>query len=335
MNRRQMLRAALAPAVVLGVGTGCSEPQPKPGSADVVDPGDVTPTSASPSPTSTLPTAPLTGGPVGTPAAATRQAVAVPMRVSPATTPAGLDAADLVYAEFAESDTLHLTAVFHSRDAAKIGPVAEIRPVDIRSVAVLKPFVGYNGGPTGFLSQFENSKLGGVTPDDGGKVFSSGYTSTAALFKAAPKGGQPPTPALDHATDGDALVARDLIPAAELSIAVSGGPPMVWRYDKQKAHWAGKVGTATVTAASVIVLTMEYRTLEVRKPSYRSLPSANVFGEGAVLAVSGPTSAKGRWRKLGLGMVCTIADLGGDLLQPAPGNAWVIYVPTTAKVTVK
>ncbi|MEV0004473.1 DUF3048 domain-containing protein [Micromonospora sp. NPDC050980] len=335
MNRRQMLRAALAPAVVLGTGAGCSEPQPKPGSVDVVDPGDVTPSSASPSPSPTLPTAPLTGAPAGTAAAAARQAVAVPLRVSPRTTPAGLDAADLVYAEFAESDTLHLTAVFHSRDAARIGPVTEIRPVDIRSVSVLRPFVGYNGGPTGFLSQFENSDLDGVTPDDGGKVFSDGYTSTAALLKAAPKGGQPPTPALDHAVDGDALTARDLVTATELTIAVSGGPPMVWRYDQQKAHWAGKVGTGTVTAASVLVLTMEYRTLEVRKPSFRSLPSANVFGEGAVVAVSGPTSAKGRWRKPGLGMVCTIADLSGDLLHPKPGNAWVIYVPTTAKVTVK
>lgn len=188
MNRRQMLRAALAPAVVLGVGTGCSEPQPKPGSVDVADPGSVAATPPSASPTSSLPTGPLTGAPVGTPAAATRQAVAVPMRVSPATTPAGLDAADLVYAEFAESDTLHLTAVFHSRDASKIGPVTEIRPVDIRSVSVLRPFVGYDGGPTGFLSQFESSDLDGVTPDDDGKVFSGDYTSTAALLKAAPKG---------------------------------------------------------------------------------------------------------------------------------------------------
>lgn len=335
MNRRQMLRAALAPAVVLGVGTGCSEPEPKPGKIQVADPGDVTASPSSVAPTQNLPTGPLTGAPLGTPAAATRQALAVPLRVSPATTPAGLDAADLVYAEFAESDTLHLTAVFHSKDAAKIGPVTEIRPVDIRSLAVLRPFVGYTGGPTGFLSQFENSDLDGVTPDDGGKVFSGDYTSTAALLKAAPKGGQPPSPPIDHAAEGDALAARDLAPATELSVTVAGGPPMVWRYDQAKSLWTGKVGKVTVTAASVIVLTMEYRTLEVRKPSPRSLPSANVFGEGAVVAVSGPNSAKGRWRKPGLGMVCTLADNGGDLLHPRPGNAWVIYAPTTAKVSVK
>ncbi|MBM0226827.1 MULTISPECIES: DUF3048 domain-containing protein [Micromonospora] len=333
MNRRQMLRAALAPALVVGFGTACSEPQPA-GSIDVVDPGAAA--TPAPSPTPSQPPAPLTGLPVSAAPVAARQAVAVPIRVTPSSAPAGLGSADLVYVEFAESDSLHLTAVFQSRDAAKVGPVTEIRPVDIRSVGVLRPFVGYDGGPTGFLSQFEKSGLTGVTPaDDGDKVFTSDYTSTAALWKAAPKGGQPPTPVFDYATAGTALAARDLAPARELTVTVSGGPPMVWRYDEQKSLWVGKVGTTTVTAASVIVLTMEYRTLDVRHPSPRSLPSANVFGEGAVVAVSGPSSAKGAWRKPGQQLVCNVADLGGDLLHPQAGNAWVIYAPTTAKVTVR
>ncbi len=331
MNRRQLLRAALSSALMVGFGTACSDPPPPTGSTQVIDPS----TSASPTPSPPLPAAPLTGLPVSDPALAGRRAVAVPLRVRPSTTPAGLDAADLVYAEFAESDTLHLTAVFQSRDAAKVGPVTEIRPVDIRSVAVLRPFVGYAGSPTGFRTQFERSGLPGVTPADRTKVFKSDHTSTAALWKAAPKGGRPPTPALDHATDDGALAARDLVPARELTVDVPGGPPMVWRYDQQKSHWVGRVGTATVAAASVFVLTMEYRTVWVRHPSPRSLPAAKVFGEGSVVAVSGPSGARGRWRKPGLQMVCNIADSGGDMMRPRPGNAWVIYAPTTAKVTVR
>ena len=90
----------------------------------------------------------------------------------------------------------------------------------------------------GFLAQFEAAGLAGVTPSDDG-IFSSGNTSTAALFKAAPKDARPPSPVLDHATDGTALAARGLAPAGELSVAVSGGPPMVWRYDQQKSLWVG------------------------------------------------------------------------------------------------
>ncbi|MEU2610814.1 DUF3048 domain-containing protein [Micromonospora sp. NPDC007271] len=334
MNRRHMLRVALAPALVVGLGTACSEPQPRVGGADVVDPGS--PASPTPSPTPSLPAAPLTGLPVSAPAVAERPAIAVPLRVSPSTTPSGLDAADLVYAEFAESDTLHLTAVFQSRDAAKVGPVTEIRPVDIRSVAVLRPFVGYAGGPTGFRAQFEDSGLAGVTPaDDGGKVFKSDRTSTAALWKAAPKGAQPPTAFLDYASPGTALAGRDIAPAKELAVRVPGGPPMIWRYDPQKSVWVTRVGTAAITATSVMVLTMEYRTLNVRKPSPRSLPSAKVFGEGPAVAVSGPSSAKGKWRKPGQEMVCNVIGPDGDLLHPLPGNTWLIYVPATAKVTVR
>lgn len=331
MNRRQLIRATLAPALVIGLASACSEPQPV-GSTDVVDPGAPAPR---PTPTPALPLAPLTGLPVTAAPLAARPAVATPIRVTTSTAPAGLAAADVVYLEFAESDTLHLTAVFQSRDAAKIGPVTEIHPVDVRTLGVLRPFVGYDGGPTGFLSQFEKSGLQGVTPADDGDVFDSDHTSTAALYKAAPKGGTPPTALFDHAEAGTALATRDVAAARELTVTVPGGPPQVWRYDATKSVWVGRVGTASVTAASLMVLTMEYKTLSVRNPTPRSLPAANVFGEGAAVAVSGPFSAKAKWRKPGQNLVCHITDLAGYQLRPVPGNTWVIYAPTTAKVTVR
>ncbi|MCZ7440766.1 DUF3048 domain-containing protein [Micromonospora sp. WMMC241] len=333
MSRRQILRAVVGPLMVACLVTAC-QPEPKRSGVQVVEPGTAPATTAA-STAPSQPPAPLTGVPAGTPAVATRPALAVPVRVSPSTTPAGLDAADVVYAEFAESDSLHLTAVFHSREAAKVGPVTEIRPVDIRSVAVLRPFVGYTGGPTGFLAQFKDSKLGGITPDDDDKAFSGDYTSTAALWRAAPKAAAPPTPVLDYATTpGDALAGRDLAPARQLTVSVPGGPPMVWRYDAAKSVWTTRVGKATVAATSVVVLTTEYRTLDVRKPSPRSLPSAKVFGQGAAIAVSGPSGAKGTWRKPGQDLVCNVVDADGGLMHPQPGNAWVVYVSSTAKVTL-
>lgn len=331
MSRQHLLRAALIPALLVGLTTACSEPPPVGGSA-VVDPGAPEP---QPTPTPALPTAPLTGVPVSAAPLAARPAVAAPIRVTTSTATAGLASADLVYLEFAESDTLHLTAVFQSRDAAKIGPVTEIHPVDVRSLGVLRPFVGYDGGPTGFLTQFENSGLKGVTPDDGGGLFADHHISTAALYKAAPKGGTAPTGLFDHAEPGTALATRDVTAAGELTVTVPGGPPQTWRYDVQKAVWVGKVGTTAVTATSLMVLTMPYRTLTVRHPELRSVPAANVFGEGAAVAVSGPFAAKAKWRKPGQNLVCHLTDLAGYQLRPLPGNTWVIYAPTTAKVTVR
>ncbi|WP_343449488.1 DUF3048 domain-containing protein [Micromonospora oryzae] len=329
MNRRRALGSTLSVALVAAFGAGCAEEQP-PGATNVVDPGSPAPR---PTPTPSLPTAPLSGKPVAEEVAG-RQAVVVPVRVTPGTSPVGLAEADVVYQEFAESESLHLTAVYQSRDAAKVGPVAEIRPVDIRTVGVLHPFVGYAGGPTGFLNQFAAAELKGVTQTQREGAFPSGQASTAALRAAAPKGGAAPTPVLDHATPGAPLASQGVAPAGKLTITAPGHPTQTWAYDAASASWRGRVGKVTVSVASVVVLTMEYRTLTVRKPSPRSLPGANVYGSGAALVVSGPSSAKAQWSKPGQKLVCNVTDEGGFQVRPQPGPAWVIYAPKTAKVSV-
>jgi hypothetical protein len=324
VNRRQLLRGAVAAAAVAGLGTGCSEPPPPP-STDIQDPGKPQP---APTPTPTREPAPLSGAPAASAAVAARAALAVPIRVTAGSSPAGVTAADLLYQEYAESGTLHVTAVFQSRDAAKVGPVTEIRPVDIRSVGVLRPLVAYRGGPTGFLAQFEKSGLRGVQPN-------SDYTSTAALYKAVPASSVAPASIFDYATPGTPLASQDLAPAAELAVDAVGHPKQVWRYDAKTATWRGRLGTVTVAAASVVVLSMPYKTLDVRKPYLRLLPAANVFGDGTATVVSGPAGAKARWRKNGMKLVCHVTDTAGNQIRPLPGPAWIVYAPTNAKVTVK
>jgi hypothetical protein len=210
----------------------------------------------------------------------------------------------------------------------------EVRPVDIRSVGVLHPYLGYAGGPTGFLSQLSAAGLTGVTPAQRSSAFPSGYTSTAAIRAAAPKGGTAPAPLFDHAPVGTPLATQDVTPAAQLTITAAGYPTQTWKYDPASGQWQGQVGKAKVTAASVMVLTMPYRKLEVRKPSFRTLPSAMVFGTGNALVVSGASSAKAKWSKPGQKLVCNVTDLAGYQVRPQPGTTWVVYAPTTARVAV-
>ncbi|SCL15436.1 Protein of unknown function [Micromonospora rhizosphaerae] len=330
MRLRQAVVASAAAVLVAGLGAACSEPPP-PGASDLVDPGTPAP---KPSPTPSLPAGPLSGQPLAQPAVAGRQAIAVPIRATATGTPVGLDVADVVYQEFAESGSLHLSAVYQSRDAAKIGPVTEVRPVDIRSVGVLHPWLGYAGGPTGFVNQLAAADLTGVTPAERGAAFPSGYTSTTALRAAAPKGGTAPAPLFDYATPGTPLGTEGVTPAGKLTITAAGHATQTWSYDQASGQWVGQVGKAKVKAASVIVLTMEYRTLTVRKPSPRSLPSAMVYGKGKAVVVSGPSSARAAWSKPGQKLVCNVTDPAGYQIRPQPGTAWVIYAPTTARVAV-
>ncbi|MGC1212051.1 MAG: DUF3048 domain-containing protein [Micromonospora sp.] len=330
MRLRRAVVASATAVLVAALGAACSEPPPA-GPTNLVDPGTPAP---KPTPTPSLPTGPLSGQPLTQPAVAGRQAIAVPIRATATGTPAGLDAADLVYQEFAESGSLHLSAVYQSRDAAKIGPVTEVRPGDIRSVGVLHPWLGYAGGPTGFISQLSAANLTGVTPAKRSSAFPDGYTSTTALRATAPKGGTAPAPLFDYATPGTALATEGVTPARKLTISARGHATQTWSYDAASGQWVGQVGKAKVKAASVIVLTMEYRTLTVRKPSPRSLPSPMVYGKGKAVAVSGPSSVRAAWSKPGQKLVCNVTDSAGYQIRPQPGTAWVIYAPTTARVAV-
>ncbi|GAA2717856.1 DUF3048 domain-containing protein [Micromonospora olivasterospora] len=329
MNRRRALGATVVAVLVAVAGAGCTEGQP-PGATNLVDPGSPAP---QPNPTPILPPAPLSGKPVAE-TVASRQAVVVPVRVTARTTPVGLAEADLVYQEFAESESLHLTAVYQSQDAARVGPVAEIRPVDIRTVGVLHPFIGYTGGPTGFLDQLAAAGLPGATPARRKAAFPSGQASTAALRQAAPTGGVAPTPVFDHADSGTPLASQGVTPASRLTVAAPGHPTQTWTYDAASSTWRGKIGKTTVSTASVVVLTTEYRTLNVRKPSPRSLPGAKVYGSGTAVVVSGPSSVSATWRKPGQRLVCNVIDPGGYQVRLQPGTAWVIYAPETARVNV-
>lgn len=330
MKRRQVLRGAAAAAVAVGVGAGCSDPPPPP-ARNVVDPG---PQKPSPAPSPTPPAAPLSGEPASGEAVVSRAVLAVPVRVDGGTTPVGLDSADLLFQEYAEAGSLHLAAVFQSRDAARIGPVTEIRPVDVRSLGVLRAFVAYDGGPRGFVDQMTKAGLRGITPGGGSSPFSGSFTSTTALYKVAPRPDLPTPPVFSYADVGTPLATEGVTAASELAVAVPGRPTQVWRYDRAGSTWRGQAGKATVTAASVIVLAMEYRTISVRRPA-RTMPGAKVFGEGSGLAVSGPSATKVTWRKTGQQAACNVLDSDGYQIRPLPGRAWVVYAPSNAKITAR
>jgi len=327
---RPGLAAGLLAAALLATG-GCADD----GGGDLrtgpVDPGP-RPT-LSPSASPALPPAPLAG--LGSPdSVVTRRAVAVPVRVgtgSPA--PAGLATADLIYQEYAESGSLHLLAVYQSREAARIGPVTEIRPADVKTLAIFNAFVGYGGAPESFLTQLENSKLPAVSPAQRADLFPGGYTSTGALYRAVPAGGTPP-PAFVYAAQGEPVADAGAKVAQRLTVTAPGRPAQVWTYDEPTRTWRSQLGGVTVAVASVVVLTMPYKTVSIRRPVARDLPSAQVLGEGPALAVSGSSAATGSWRKGGLRQMCNVVDGSGFPVRLQPGTTWVVYAPTGSTVVV-
>lgn len=293
----------------------------------VLSPSPSAPPVATPAPTRpAVPLAPLTGLPA-VPGRPARPAMAAIIGVTAgAAAPGGLSDADIVYEEYAEGGLLRLVAVFHSRDAAVVGPIISTRPTDPRVLEVFHGCLGYAGGSTGFVKELTAS---GVC-----QILSPSFTSTARLYGQVPRGRAAPPPAFVYAEAGQGLAARGVTPARALTVKTPGSATQTWTYDITARLWRSTVGGAAVSAASVVVLTMTYRPIVVHSP-LRTLSGAAVFGQGAATVVSGAQSVKGSWYRPSPKTLVNVVDGAKQVVHLAPGRSWVLFAPTGSSVVVR
>jgi hypothetical protein len=316
--RRVIAGAALMTAAAL---TACGN-QPPP----VTGPG-AAPTSASPTPSAspsedTRPKAPLTGAPVD-PAVATRPAVAV---VVAGSAPVGLEAADIVLEEI--SNPIRWVALYQSREADSVGPVAATRPNDVQTLSVIRPAYAFRGGTNGMVQQAQSSALLPVNASSRPDLFA---TRGADLFVSTAKarsGAKAPAakPLLvygDPATGG----LPGSKPARQVVIGVKGSATQVWRYDDAGHLWRRVSGGPGVAVANLIVQVVEYKSIQLGRRDGGFVPSARVFGEGASTVVTGPMAVSGKWRKPGLPQLTTYADGSSVPVRLAPGSSWILLAP--------
>ncbi|MDP9241325.1 MAG: DUF3048 domain-containing protein [Actinomycetota bacterium] len=324
-----MRRVAISAALIVAITTaGCSGPSQ--GDPPPLASGSPSTSAASPSATPGPGgvTAPLTGRPT-TPALAARPAMAVIVGVTPgAAVPAGLGAADLVYAEYAEGGLTRLIALFQSREAPTIGPVISTRPADPKLLGVFHGCVAFAGGTSGFVKQF--APLGVCELNIEGQA----YTSTARLYAAAERGHTAPTPPSSFAGPGQPLAVSGLANATRLIVTVPGRSSQTWAYDPKATVWRSSIGGVAMAVTTVEVLTMPYRAITVHSP-LRTLPSASVVGVGGATVVSGPHAANGSWYRPSAKGLANIVDASKLLMHPLAGSTWVILAPTGTRVEIR
>lgn len=284
--------------------------------------------------------APLTGLPAPR-TAATRAAVAAVVRVGPGiTAPSGLDRADVVYAEYAGSPPLRLIALYHSRNANRVGPLGDIAPADAKLLPVTRALLAADGGPLRFRRVLDNSTVRYLSPSSAPNAYRLGSdgslsVSTSRLRRAAPKKAPAPPTLFSYAGQGQNLSTRPSRPAGAVRIDVAGQPTLAWRWDTRAQRWRGHVGGRWVSAANVVTLEMPYRSVPTSNGG-TEVSSADVYGEGKAHLFSVGLTADGRWRKAGSPQLTNIVDRAGVPFRLAPGRTWVVFVPkqgATLKVT--
>src|SRR5690606_25657268 len=127
---------------------------------------------------------------------------------------AGLNEADVVYEERVEGSVTRLLAVFHSTDAAPVGPVRSARTSDIAIFSPLnRPYFAWSGANPTFAQRIRESKVVDIGYDvqsghyfrDRGRPAPSNLMAhgTADLLSIPSEGSAPPPALFQYRAEGE------------------------------------------------------------------------------------------------------------------------------------
>ncbi|MDI1465135.1 DUF3048 domain-containing protein [Catellatospora sp. KI3] len=334
MSRTLRAYTGVLAAVTL-LAAGCSIDDPtKPGGAPSAQP-----TFSLPSPAAALPRAPLTGVETDE-ASAARTSVLVPIEIGTgAAAPVGLDKADLVGLEYAEGSLLRATAVYQSQAAAKVGPVAAVRPTDLKLFNQLRPFVAHDHTVAqGWLDTLKSTNLPAGTPSTRKAAFTtvSGrvYANAASLQSPTASASALPSALFQHAQRGESLAATGLDAVTAVTVQVAGHATLTWRFDEATKRWQTTVGGVPVATANLVLMTVPYKKKQVNA-LHRTVSLAEIGGTGTARVFGAGQVVTSTWSKVGgLDSALNLLGPSQSLVRLATGPTWVLLLPATAKVTV-
>lgn len=298
---------------------------------------DATTTTAPP------PVAPLTGLPPSDPGVHARPAVVVKIdNVEPKARPqAGLNQADVVYEERVEGSVTRLLAIFHSEDAAPVGPVRSARTSDIGIFSPLgRPYFAWSGANATFAQRIRSAPVVDVGYDaassqyrrDRGRPAPSNLMleSTVDLRSIGAEGQSPPPALFTYRAPDQQPAGLEPVTAVRISYGnQAGSAPVEYRWNGE--GWArSQAGTPHVDAAgvqvapqNVVIQFVAYEATDVADQFGTPIPEAQLVGEGEAWILTAGGLVAGRWHKPSLDAVTTYTDAAGQPIALTPGRTWV------------
>jgi hypothetical protein len=329
---------ALAIALVLTLAA-CSGG----GKKEAAKPSSTT-TTASPTTTVAPLLAPLTGLPATDAALLARPALIVKVdNVEPKARPqAGLNQADVVYEERVEGSVTRLLAIFHSTDAAPVGPVRSARTSDIGVFSPLhRPFYAWSGANDVFAARVRAANITDVGVDRAKDQYyrAGGFRhapdnlmlrSTAEIMSRTAPGATAPPPLFTYRAADQAPAHLEPITGVTISYGTSAGAAPV-TYSWNGTGWArSQKGTphvdeagVQVAPANVVIQFVDYAPTDVVDQFGKAIPEAQLVGEGDAWVLTAGGLVPGRWHKASLEAVTTYTDVDGHPIALTPGRTWV------------
>jgi hypothetical protein len=350
------LIALLVLGSVLGACTG-SSPLAGPSSSPSSTPA------ASPSPTPPPPVlAPLTGLRLASAGILTRPALAVKVDNHTGARPqVGLHLADIVYEEPVEGGITRFIAIFHSRDASKVGPVRSARLTDLQVLAEYgRPLLAFSGAAAYVLKAVRKANVVSLPHGAYGSIYRRDssrwvaphnlFTSTKDLWRVARDRNTSPAPAkfgfgalaspppVPTPTASASPVAAAWPKGRKATIPFGGAWTATWRWDgatQTYLRWNGSAPHRVVTGAQIgatNVLVMRVATERNNsQAAAHGTPELALVGSGEAVLLRNGVRIVGRWSRTALHRPTTFIDSLGRPFVFAPGNTWVELVPTKIK----
>ncbi len=346
-GRHRIITIAVAAVLVIGGGaialTAGGGDEPEPTTTTTTSTTTTVPTTTTIPP----PVAPLTGLPGEDPAALARTALVVKIdNAEPKARPQiGIIQADVVYEERVEGSVTRLLAVFHSWDAAPVGPVRSARTSDLGVLSSLnRPYFAWSGANDFFVERIRSGNLADV----GYNAASSHYfragdrpapynlflKSTSEMMVLPNDGSSPPPALFTYRAPGQQPAHLEPVGGVLITFGTSAGSaPVEYRWDG--SGWARfQKGTPHVDAAgqqvapaNVIVQFTEYASSGVNDQFGNPIPEAQMVGEGDAWVLTAGGLVAGRWHKPALEAVTTYTDVDGNPIALTPGRTWVALPP--------
>lgn len=251
----------------------------------------------------------------------------------------GINQADVVYEERVESGVTRFLAVFHSTDAAPIGPVRSARTTDIPVFTALnRPLFAWSGsnelmaadiragnmvdvGHTPAVDQYFRERARPAPHN----LFIQGYQSMVDTHRA--DAGVPP-PLFTFRPEGVPAVGEP-VTGVELAFGGSASPAVSFAWNgagwDRSQNGTPHVDSAGVAAspANVVVQFVEYGQYRGAGPSV----VAELVGEGEVWVLTGGQRIVGRWSKPTVDAVTQYLLPDGTPIGLTPGRTWVELPP--------
>lgn len=345
MSRRRHLAAtavlAVGAVLVSACGGGSDGDEARP---IVRTPGTEAPsTTAEP----VVPSWPLTGLPLDDAAKAVRPALVVKIDNAPLARPqSGLEVADVVFEEVVEGGITRFLAVFHSRDAAPVGPVRSVRPIDPAIVSPLGGLFAYSGGAPKFQAMIREAPVrlvgfdeasGAYEKDRSRKAPYNLFTATDRLFALA-QGEKAPPPLFTYLDEGEAPHGPNEKPLNGFSIVMGPRTTVGWDWDAGAGVWRRTTnGTAHVDPAgsqlgfqNVVLQLVTYRSTGDLDAGRNHVPEADIVGSGGAFLLAGGKMIPGKWSKPDANTPTRFQDEWGGDLELVPGRTLVEFMPFDA-----